>query len=176
MSARIDMDINSVMETPQAVTKTSFRNAMSSFAGAVNIVTTDGAHGRAGFTATAVCAVTDSPPTLLVCINRESSAAPAFLGNNTLCVNTVGPAHHELAMLFGGKTSTEERFAAGDFVSSAAGYLVLTEAVVSFGCLITKRQRMGTHDVMFCEVTEIVDRFGSQVSVWCRRKLHELTL
>ncbi len=51
-----------------AVTQLQFRDAMSSLAAAVNVITTDGPHGRAGFTATAVCSVTDQPPTLLVCI------------------------------------------------------------------------------------------------------------
>ncbi len=36
---------------------------MARLAAAVNIVTTDGPAGRAGFTATAVCSVTDEPPT-----------------------------------------------------------------------------------------------------------------
>ena len=50
----------------------AFRDGMALLAGAVNVITTDGPHGRAGFTATAVCSVTDQPPTLLVCMNRGS--------------------------------------------------------------------------------------------------------
>lgn len=42
----------------------SFRDAMSKLAAAVNIITTEGPAGRAGFTASAVCSVTDEPPTL----------------------------------------------------------------------------------------------------------------
>ena len=45
----------------------AFRGAMAKLAAAVNVITTDGQHGRAGFTATAVCSVTDQPPMLLVC-------------------------------------------------------------------------------------------------------------
>ena len=52
-----------------------YRNAMARLGAAVNIVTTDGEGGRAGFTASAVCSVTDDPPTLLVCMNRGSSGA-----------------------------------------------------------------------------------------------------
>ena len=55
-----------------------FRDAMASLSAAVNIVTTDGPAGRCGITATAVCSVTDTPPTLLVCINRNSAMNPAF--------------------------------------------------------------------------------------------------
>ena len=42
--------------------KASFRDAMAHVGAAVNIITTDGPAGRAGFTASAVCSVTDTPP------------------------------------------------------------------------------------------------------------------
>ncbi|PVM08929.1 4-hydroxyphenylacetate 3-monooxygenase, partial [Salmonella enterica subsp. enterica serovar Anatum] len=44
-----------------------FRDAMASLAAAVNIVTTAGHAGRCGITATAVCSVTDTPPSVMVC-------------------------------------------------------------------------------------------------------------
>lgn len=39
-----------------------FRNAMAQLGSAITIITTDGPAGRFGFTASAVCSVTDSPP------------------------------------------------------------------------------------------------------------------
>ena len=63
------------MTTPD---KQTFRDAMACVGAAVNIITTDGPAGRAGFTASAVCSVTDSPPTLLVCLNRGASVWPTF--------------------------------------------------------------------------------------------------
>ncbi|GHK20550.1 hypothetical protein ECZU03_43390 [Escherichia coli] len=44
------------------VDQQTFRDAMSCMGAAVNIITTDGPAGRAGFTASAVCSVTDTPP------------------------------------------------------------------------------------------------------------------
>ena len=52
------------------VTRQDFRDAMARLGAAVNIITTGGPAGRGGFTASAVCSVTDEPPTLLVCMNR----------------------------------------------------------------------------------------------------------
>ncbi len=49
-------------------TSDSFREAMSYMAAAVNIVTSDGPGGIAGFTASSVCSVSLDPPTLLVCL------------------------------------------------------------------------------------------------------------
>ena len=47
-----------------AVEKQAYREAMARLGAAVNVITTDGPGGRAGFTASAVCSVTDTPPTL----------------------------------------------------------------------------------------------------------------
>ena len=86
-----------------AVDKTAFRHAMSRLGAAVNIITTEGPAGRAGFTASAVCSVTDAPPTLLVCLNRSASVYPVFRENMQLCVNTLAAGHEALSTLFGGK-------------------------------------------------------------------------
>ena len=58
---------------------TDFRDAMSLLTTAVNVVTTAGATGVHGFTASAVCSVTDTPPTLLVCMNQTSRSHGYFL-------------------------------------------------------------------------------------------------
>lgn len=66
-----------------------FRQGMSNLGAAVNVITTQGAAGQAGFTASAVCSVTDTPPTLLVCLNRSASVFETFKANKVLCVNTL---------------------------------------------------------------------------------------
>ena len=71
-----------------AVAPALFREAMSRLGAAVHVVTTAGPGGMTGFTATAVCSVSDAPPTMLVCINRKSSGAPALHENKVFCVNT----------------------------------------------------------------------------------------
>ncbi|OZT82212.1 4-hydroxyphenylacetate 3-monooxygenase reductase subunit, partial [Vibrio sp. 03_296] len=55
-----------------------FRDAMSKLAAAVNIVTTGGVAGTVGITATAVCSVSDSPATVLACVNRNSASNAIF--------------------------------------------------------------------------------------------------
>ncbi len=99
----------------------AFRDAMSRLGAAVNIVTTDGPAGLAGFTASAVCSVTDSPPTLLVCLNRNASVWPVFQANGQLCVNTLAAGHEALSGLFGGKTPMEARFAAARLATRRDG-------------------------------------------------------
>ncbi len=122
---------------------------------AVNIITTDGPAGRAGFTASAVCSVTDTPPTLLVCLNRSASVWPVFSEHHTLCVNTTAAGQEALSTLFGGKTAMDERFAAADWQTGATGCPRLEAALVSFDCRIDQRVSVGTHDILFCHVVAI---------------------
>jgi flavin reductase len=156
---------------PEAV-KFEFRNAMSRMAAAVNIVTTNGPGGLAGFAATAVCSVTDSPPTLLVCLNRTASVHPAISANSVLCVNVLAHDHQELSRLFGGKTPVAERFAAAAWSELVTGSPVLDDALVSFDCRIVHRGDGGTHDILMCEVDAIRRRDDGQGLVYFDRNYH----
>lgn len=82
---------------------TDFRNAMSLLSSAVSVVTTAGLAGRYGFTASAVCSVTDTPPTLLVCMNQSSSSHMHFVENKILTVNVLSAQHQQLSNVFSSK-------------------------------------------------------------------------
>lgn len=140
---------------PLPVSAADFRAGMALLGAAVNIVTTDGPGGRAGFTASAVCSVTDAPPTLLVCLNRSASVYDVFTANDALCVNTLAPRHEPLSRLFGGKSLTEERFASGVWQVLSSGAPVLGDASVAFDCRIVRRMPVGTHDILLCEVVAV---------------------
>lgn len=156
------------------VEKTEFRNAMSRLGAAVNIITTEGPAGRAGFTASAVCSVTDSPPTLLVCLNRSASVWPVFCENRQLCVNTLAAGHETLSNLFGGKTSMAERFIAAEWSTAVTGSPVLSGAVASFDCRISQIVSVGTHDILFCEVLALVRNDDTHGLAWFDRSYHPL--
>jgi flavin reductase len=156
-------------------TKADYRNAMSRLSAAVNIITTDGPGGRAGFTASAVCSVTDEPPTLLVCLNRNASAYEAVKENSVLCVNTLTAGHQEISNLFGGKTPMDDRFRAAEWSRSQTGSPVLEEATVSFDCRIVNCTHVGTHDVLFCQVEAIrLSDDEARGLVYFDRRYHEI--
>ena len=81
-----------------------FRDAMASLSAAVNVITTEGEAGRCGITATAVCSVTDTPPSVMVCINANSAMNPVFQGNGKLCINVLNHEQEEMARHFAGMT------------------------------------------------------------------------
>ena len=154
--------------------KADYRNAMSRLGAAVNIITTDGPAGRAGFTASAVCSVTDEPPTLLICLNRAASVYAAFERNGVLCVNVLAPDHQALSGVFGGKTPMDERFAAGRWHAGVTGSPMLDGAAVSFDCRVVRSTPVGTHDVLFCEVAAITLGDTAHGLVYFDRRYHGL--
>ena len=60
---------------------------MRHLAGAVTVIATGAPGHRFGLTATAVCSLSDEPPTLLVCVNRPASAHDVISRNGNFSVN-----------------------------------------------------------------------------------------
>jgi flavin reductase len=149
-----------------------FRNAMSRLTGAVNVITTAGSSGRYGFTASAVCSVTDTPPTLLVCMNKNSQSHPYFLENKVLTVNVLGSQHQQISQAFSSKLTAEERFNHGEWSALETGSPVLTDALVSFDCKIDQIQDVGTHTIFICQITAIQQSENGQGLVYFDRAYH----
>lgn len=154
--------------------KVEFRNAMARLGAAVNIITTDGPGGRAGFTASAVCSVSDEPPSLLVCLNRSASVYETFKRNGVLCVNVLGARHQDISKLFGGKTAMDERFASASWSCGPSGSPILPDASVSFDCRLSQITEVGTHDVLICEVISISTGEQAQSLIYFNRQYHAL--
>jgi flavin reductase len=157
------------------VSREEFRDAMARLGAAVNVVTTDGVAGRAGFTASAVCSVTDDPPTLLVCLNRASRGNAIFKGNGVLCVNTLASECHDLSDAFAGKGGLDsaDRFALARWSRLVTGAPVLEEAaVVAFDCRISEVLEKGTHSVLFAEIEAIRQGAPGGALIWYGRGYH----
>src|SRR6201992_2845914 len=142
------------MEQTVAVEKQAYREAMARLGAAVNVITTDGPGGRAGFTASAVCSITDTPPTLLVCANRTNDSHAAMKANMVLCVNALAGAHEGLSPVFAGMTdhTMEARFEGATWHTMLTKAPVLDGALVAFDCRIEQIVEVGTHDVFICSV------------------------
>lgn len=156
------------------VSKTEFRNAMARVCAPVNVVTTDGVAGRGGFTATAMCSVTDEPPTLLICMNAKSAQTNLFKANGKFCVNVLPAEHKELASIFAGSIpDMAARFAVADWHAVKQGLPALRDAIVSFACEVIDIHRVGTHNVMVGQVFDIRQRLdGSALLYFDRHYVH----
>lgn len=153
--------------------QTAFRQAMSRLGAAVTVLTTDGPAGRHGMTASAVCSVTDTPPTLLVCVNKSARAHDLFVQNGIIGVNVLAGGHEELSGRFA-RFSEEDRFGSHSWSTLETGAPLLKGALTAFDCRIIDRTEKGTHSVLFCEVLGILPGSGASGLVWFGRAYHQL--
>ena len=154
---------------------TDFRNAMSLLTTAVNVITTEGASGLHGFTASAVCSVTDTPPTLLVCMNQASRSHAHFVENKILSVNVLGAQHEHISNAFASsKLNSEERFRLGAWTTLATGSPILEDALVSFDCEIEQIQEVGTHSIFMCKVIATKQSQQDESLVYFNRAYHSV--
>lgn len=153
-----------------------FRAAMAKLAAAVNLVTTDGPHGRVGITVSAVCSVTDDPPTIAVCVNRSSYTHDIFEANKRICVNVLGAEDEELALHFAGATKVpmDERFAWDVWDQDIDHVPVLRRSLVSIIGRIVGQSSWGSHSVWFVRVAQVLQREEADGLVYYRRRFHRL--
>lgn len=149
------MTANSNAQAPELTQ--DFRSAMSVCAAGVHVITTDGTAGRYGITMTAVSSVTDTPPTILLCINRQAKIMPILLENGRLCINVLAAEQQDVAEHFAGITclSPEERFEYHIWHRGGTGQLQVEGALAHLHGKITQHQTIGTHEVFFVEIEEI---------------------
>ncbi|NIE63584.1 4-hydroxyphenylacetate 3-monooxygenase, reductase component [Burkholderia sp. Ax-1719] len=162
--------------TPADDARANFRQAMAHLPAAVNVITTDGPSGRCGITASAVCSVTDTPPTVLVCLNRSSAMHSVFEGNRRVCINVLPGEHEDLAKHFAGMTKLpmEERFALPGWLDGDADVPVLRDALASIEGNIVEMKEVGSHSVMFVEATRIRVRHDGDGLVYFSRNFHRI--
>ncbi|NJL08392.1 MAG: flavin reductase [Methylacidiphilales bacterium] len=146
-----------ISERSTLVPAQTFRDGMSRVGAAVHIITTGGAAGRAGFTATAVASVADDPPTVLVCLNRNGRSGAVLAENGVFCVNTLAAEHQALADVFAGRGGIggEERFLHGTWEHLATGAPVLSGALVAFDCRVVDLRPVATHQILIGQVEAI---------------------
>lgn len=157
------------------VEATDFKDAMSLLTSAVNVVTTMGESGMHGFTASAVCSVTDTPPTLLVCMNKSSRSHANFIDNKVLCVNVLSADQADLSNAFASsKLNSEQRFQQGTWSSLETGSPALDDALVSFDCKIEQIQEVGTHTIFICPIVAIKRNQEEQALVYFNRAYHQV--
>ena len=137
------------------ITRQAFRDGMARLAAAVHVVTTDGPGGRSGFTASAVCSVSDDPPTVLVCMRSAAPSNPVFRANAVLCINVLTPEQQQLSASFANpKLTQEDRFALASWDQLTSGAPVLQDALLNLDCRIVDTHVVGTHDVCICHVLD----------------------
>lgn len=130
-----------------------FRNAMRRLSAGVAIVCSSGEAGWVGLTATSVSSLSMDPPSLLVCINRNSSLRPALTVGNPFSVSLLARQHIEVSKVFGGAAFGADRFRVGDWEGRAIGVPVLKDAIAQIESVVDLEVEYGSHTIIIGRVS-----------------------
>lgn len=134
-----------------------FREAMSRLATTVHIVTARENRARFGVTVTAVCSLAADPLSLVLCLNRKSSALPPITATRRLCLNMLPEDSASLADRFAGGHGHkgDARFQEGLWQEDTDEPPLLIGAPAALQCELREAHPYGTHNVLFCAVRSI---------------------
>ena len=129
-----------------------FRKALSCLAAGVSIVSTQREGDRRGVTATAVCSVSASPPTILACVNTATGTCQMIRETGLFAVNLLAQHHQPVAEVFAGRSGLQgdDRFEHGDWTAGDVhGLPILQTALAAIECRVDHQVQAGTHVVFF---------------------------
>ncbi len=154
----------------------SYRDAMSRLAGHVQIVTVADGGERRGVTVTASCSVSDSPPTVLACLNGANPRNEIFTRSDSFALNLLGDEHRAMAHAFSGRDQLDMdlRFALGHWTKLTTGSPILTNAIASFDCRLIEVKTIATHLVLFGEVVDVAIGPARPPLIYVDRGYHSL--
>ncbi|WP_051974745.1 flavin reductase [Cupriavidus necator] len=150
-----------------------FREALSRAATPVTVIATNGQAGEAGVTCSAVCSVCDNPPTVLVCINRNSYANAVIKANGVLSVNWLHAGQSGLSQVFAGAGGLPmpERFATGTWHRQRTGSPCSSDASLTLDCRVSEAFEVGSHSIFLARVVAAAHDETDSVPplVYCQR-------
>jgi flavin reductase (DIM6/NTAB) family NADH-FMN oxidoreductase RutF len=132
-----------------------YRNVMRHQAGAVTIIAVGDEGNRTGLTATAVCSLTDSPPMVIACVNRNASAHTPIQLAKRFSINMLARDQNELARRFSSKKlEGEARFDADTWDTLTTGAPVLKNAIANLDCEVAQELTFDTHTIFIGRVRD----------------------
>ena len=148
-------------ETKMIDAKTFWR-ALGARATGVVIATARGADGPAGFLALSATHLTADPPTMMVAIDKRTSALAAVLHGKHFALNFLAKGDEEIAAMFGGRTETRgaDRFAPGRWGTLTTGAPVLNEAIGAIDCALDETIERNNVIMAIGRVVDMVTREG----------------
>jgi flavin reductase (DIM6/NTAB) family NADH-FMN oxidoreductase RutF len=135
---------------------------MRRYAATVTIITAADGTRRHGMTATSVTSLSLDPPSLLVCVNRDTLLHDILLTGRRFCVNVLSQEQAALSAAFSGALPPEQRFALGAWEQSADGIDFLIDSQARVFCRKSAMMPFGTHSIVIGEVDDIGIRDASQ--------------
>ena len=136
--------------------KAEFLKAMRKLVNPVSIVSTQKDGNKFAITVSSVTSVSIEPPSLLLCINKESSLAGVLLDGGLLNINFLNPTQKSIASICSSREKVKERFSNDQWSIDRNGnpYLRQSESVAF--CKIASIFNSHTHLIVIVELQSII--------------------
>ncbi|GGW72029.1 oxidoreductase [Streptomyces lucensis JCM 4490] len=146
-----------------------FRDVLAHLPAGVSVLTTDGAHGPAGLTASAVCSLSVEPPLLLACVDNRSRTLARLLDHGTFAVNVLRRDQTDVARAFADPgTGQDDRFAMVPHRRAEQGAIVFDDALAWLSCRVQDTFPGGDHTIVTGRVQALSHTHGEPL-VWHQR-------
>ena len=138
----------------------------------MTVVTSDSDDGPTGFLGLSAAHVTANPPTMLVSVDRKTSALAGILSRRHFAVNFLPATAVKIADAFGGKSglSGAARFTAGEWCSLATGAPVFRDALGVFDCVVDDVLERGDVSIIIGKVVAVAASAGEEPLIFFRGK------
>lgn len=133
-----------------------FRKLMRSPVSSVAIVATGEVGNRSGCTVTAVCSLSDSPPSLLVCLNRDNAARRAIVEAKSFTVSYLSEGQRDDADRLAGRGGFQGdgKFSGERWQKGPDGLPYLSDALAVMVCDLVQVTEFGSHSIICATIRE----------------------
>lgn len=158
----------------EAIDARAFWTALGQRATGMTVVTADSDDGPTGFLGLSAAHVTASPPTMLVSVDRKTSALAGIVSRRHFAVNFLPADAGKIADAFGGRAgiSAADRFTLGQWRVLSTGAPVYCEALGAFDCTVDEIIQRGDISIIIGTVVAAAWRADGEPLLFFRGKSH----
>lgn len=136
----------------------SMKLGMRRLASGVSVLSTRLDDGqRFAMTVSSVTSVSDSPASLLVCINQQvSQQAHLTTKGSQFAINVLAQGHQDVSNICAGRDPLKDRFTLGAWQEDETGLPVLGDALAVFICQTDQVMTYGTHKIVVGAIHKVI--------------------
>ena len=156
----------------EAIDARAFWTTLGQRATGLTVVTADSDDGPTGFLGLSAAHVTANPPTMLVSVDRKTSALAGIVSRRHFAVNFLPANAARVADAFAGKTglSGAARFAAGEWRVLSTGAPVFCDALGVFDCTVDEILQRDDVSIIIGKVVAVASRADADPLIFFRGK------
>lgn len=155
----------------------ALKQGMRYLASGVCVITAQMSDGkRVAMTASSVTSVSDSPPSLLVCVNQQAKLDAALKDTNKFSVNILSRDQEEVSNKCARPSEGDSRFQCGNWVQDPdSNIYYLEDALAVFLCEKKQVVAHGTHNIYIGDIWKVhVGDGSSDILVYANGAYHYL--